>query len=235
MTVVPATVHTPALLAAAVKTTGSPEPAVAATTYAGPPAIAAAGGTDVKTIVWSAGTSTGGSGAVGLGAGGAEAGAVVTGGAGVDGRTVVTRACAPACGGLGALARRTRLGGVRRRGRGSDLRCALGRACTRVELCIEQRVRRRSLRARQRCAERTVRADAEGTQRCAQPRIRRLRAVVVDAEQCALERDRNACVGVVAEAGQEMQAGRCEGRPQRAGDDGGARLRRRHDRSPNSA
>ena len=47
----PVTVHTPASADAALNTTGSPDPAVAETAYALPPAIASCGVVDVNTIV----------------------------------------------------------------------------------------------------------------------------------------------------------------------------------------
>jgi hypothetical protein len=51
-TVAPDTVHTPALLGAALKLTGSPELAVAETAYAEPPTTAPLGAVEVKAIVW---------------------------------------------------------------------------------------------------------------------------------------------------------------------------------------
>ena len=51
-TVEPETVQMPALLAAALKLTGSPELAVAEIAYEGPPTTAPLGAVDVKVIVW---------------------------------------------------------------------------------------------------------------------------------------------------------------------------------------
>jgi hypothetical protein len=51
VTVEPVTVHTPASAGSAVKTTDNPDPAIAETAYARPPAIASCGAVDVKTIV----------------------------------------------------------------------------------------------------------------------------------------------------------------------------------------
>jgi hypothetical protein len=90
---------------------------------------------------------------------------------------------------------------VRRRRRRAHRGHISAVTCTNIDLRDKRRERGGGLRARQRCTQRAVRIDTECAQRREQRRVSRLRALVVDTEQRALQRDCDARICIAAETG----------------------------------
>ena len=170
----------------------------------------------MKTIVWP----------VGLAGGEVVGGGVVTGGIVTGGRTggtgECTGGCGVTCGGAGRLTRATSsamFGGAG----GAGVADTSTAVCAGASTSATSGANAASDCVCDRAALNEPRASIpRRAQRCAKRCVGRLRALVVDPEQRALQRDRDACVSVVPEPGKEMQARKRERNPERARDDCGA-------------